>query len=208
MIRVAAGDGGHGAVAFRREKGEPKGGPHGGDGGKGGDVVILAEGGMSTLYDLRYQVDYIAQHGEAGGKKQCTGADAPDLIIKLPPGTLIFNNQTGELMHDLKPGDRIVIARGGKGGYGNEHFKSSTNQTPRNATPGQPGEQFELRLELKLIAEVGLVGMPNAARARCSRRSPGPTPRSPTIRSRRSRRSWASPRSTRSAGWSSRTSPG
>jgi len=162
---VRAGAGGGGAVAFRREKGEPKGGPHGGDGGTGGSVVLKAEEGMGTLYDFRHQVEFFAQNGESGGKKQCHGADAPDLIIQLPPGTLVFNVETGDLMHDLKPGESIVIAKGGRGGFGNEHFKSSINQTPKTATPGAPGEGFNVRLELKLIAEVGLIGMPNAGKS-------------------------------------------
>ncbi len=165
IIKVRAGAGGNGAVAFRREKGEPKGGPHGGDGGTGGSVVLKAEAGMSTLYDFRHQTEFYAHPGENGGKKQCHGADAPDLVIQLPAGTLIFNAATGDLMHDLRPDESVVIAKGGRGGFGNEHFKSSVNQTPRTATPGAPGEAFELRLELKLIADVGLIGMPNAGKS-------------------------------------------
>ncbi len=165
IIQVRAGKGGDGRVAFRREKAAPKGGPNGGNGGKGGDVVIVAEEGMSTLYDLRYESLYKAFDGEVGGLTQCTGKDGEDFILKLPPGTLIFNHATGDLMHDLAPGERVVIAKGGKGGWGNEHFKSSTNQTPRTATEGDPGEAFELRLELKLIAEVGFIGMPNAGKS-------------------------------------------
>ncbi|MCK6475422.1 MAG: GTPase ObgE, partial [Phycisphaerales bacterium] len=157
--------GGDGCVAFRREKGEPKGGPNGGDGGKGADVVLVAEDGMHTLYDFRGVPALEAKDGDPGGGKQCHGADAPDLIVKLPPGTLVYNDQTGELMTDLKPADRVVIAKGGKGGWGNEHFKSSTNQTPRRATPGAPGESFRLRFELKLIADVGFVGLPNAGKS-------------------------------------------
>lgn len=165
IITIRAGKGGDGKVSFRREKFEPKGGPNGGDGGKGGDVVVVAEPGMTTLYDLRYETLYKAQDGENGGQKQCYGAAGQDLILRLPPGTMIFNNTTGELVCDLKHGDRAVLCRGGKGGYGNEHFKSSTNQTPRKASAGEPGEGFEARLELKLIAEVGLVGMPNAGKS-------------------------------------------
>ncbi|MCG3122736.1 MAG: GTPase ObgE/CgtA [Phycisphaerales bacterium] len=165
IITVRAGKGGDGCVAFRREKGEPKGGPNGGDGGKGADVVLVAEDGMHTLYDFRGVPALEAKDGDPGGGKQCHGADAPDLIVKLPPGTLVYNDQTGELMTDLKPADRVVIAKGGKGGWGNEHFKSSTNQTPRRATPGAPGESFRLRFELKLIADVGFVGLPNAGKS-------------------------------------------
>ncbi len=165
VILVRGGDGGAGAVSFRREKAEPKGGPDGGNGGKGGDVVIQAEEGMSTLYDFRHQVEWLAQAGEPGGRKQCSGANAPDMIMRLPPGTLIYDHATGMLLHDLKPGERVIIAKGGRGGWGNEHFKNSVNQTPRTSTPGQEGEEFRLRLELKLIAEVGLVGMPNAGKS-------------------------------------------
>ncbi len=165
VITVKAGDGGPGCVSFRREKYEPKGGPDGGNGGDGGSVVLQAEGGMSTLYDFRGNPNWDAKNGDPGTGKQCSGAAAPELVIKLPPGTLVYNNKTGELMHDLLPGERVVIAKGGRGGWGNEHFKSSTNQTPRNADPGGPGERFELRLELKLIADVGFVGLPNAGKS-------------------------------------------
>jgi GTPase len=164
-IQVKAGAGGPGAVSWRREMFEPKGGPNGGDGGKGGDVIVAADEGMSTLYDFRHQALWTAQNGEAGGRKQCTGAAGKDLIIRLPPGTLLFNAQTAELIHDLKPGEQVVIARGGRGGFGNEHFKTSTNQTPKSATPGDPGEEVRVRLELKLIAEVGIVGLPNAGKS-------------------------------------------
>jgi len=165
IITVRAGNGGNGRVAFRRELGAPKGGPNGGDGGNGGNVVVAAEEGMSTLYDYRGTPLWIAQHGESGGQKQCHGGNALDLVIKLPAGTLIYNNATGALIHDLKPGETFVLAKGGRGGFGNEHFKSSVNQTPRKATPGEPGEEVEVRLELKLIAEVGFVGMPNAGKS-------------------------------------------
>lgn len=165
VIVVRAGKGGDGAVAFRREKGEPKGGPHGGDGGKGGDVVIVSDLGMSTLLDFKYQREWEAQEGDSGGKKQVTGGDGKDLEIFLPPGTLLYNHETGELLHDLKPGERVIIAKGGRGGFGNEHYKTSVNQTPRHASPGTEGEAFTIRLELKLIAEVGFVGMPNAGKS-------------------------------------------
>jgi GTP-binding protein len=165
IITIRAGKGGDGRVSFRREKFEPKGGPNGGNGGKGGDVIAQAEPGMTTLYDLRYETTYAAQDGENGGFKQCSGLYGQDLILKLPPGTMIFNHTTGALVHDLKPGERVVIAKGGKGGWGNEHFKHSMNQTPRTATEGDPGEQFLARLELKLIAEVGFIGLPNAGKS-------------------------------------------
>lgn len=164
-ISVQAGKGGDGCVAFRREKFDPKGGPFGGDGGKGGSVIIQVEEGMSTLDDFRHQKIWEAKPGEDGRGKQQHGADSPDLILRVPPGTLVYNAQTDELMHDLKPGDRVVIARGGRGGFGNEHFKSSTNQTPRTAQSGEEGEYFDLKLELKLIADVGLVGKPNAGKS-------------------------------------------
>jgi len=144
---------------------EPKGGPNGGDGGKGGDIIILADDGMSTLYDFRHQRLWAAQDGEAGGRKQCTGAAGKDLIIRLPPGTLLYNADSNDLIHDLKPGEQVIVAKGGRGGFGNEHFKTSTNQTPKSATPGDPGEELRLRLELKLIAEVGIVGLPNAGKS-------------------------------------------
>jgi len=152
-------------VSFRREMFEAKGGPNGGNGGDGGNVVIQADSGMSTLYDFRDQKLWAAKDGEPGGRKQCTGANGADLVMRLPPGTLIFNAETGELMHDLKPGDSVVIAKGGKGGWGNEHFKTSTYQTPKHADAGEPGQEFKLRLELKLIAEVGIVGLPNAGKS-------------------------------------------
>jgi GTPase len=165
LIILKAGDGGHGHVSFRREKAEPKGGPNGGNGGKGGDIVFVADEGMTTLYDFRHRAQWEAEPGERGGQKQCTGKDAPDLVIHVPPGTMIFDQHNGVLRGDLKPGDRIVVAKGGRGGFGNEYFKSSTNQTPRTATPGEPGEQYHVRLELKLIADVGIVGLPNAGKS-------------------------------------------
>jgi GTP-binding protein len=165
IIKVRAGAGGNGSVSFRREMFEAKGGPNGGNGGDGGNVVIVAEPGMSTLYDFRDQKLWAAQNGEPGGRKQCTGANGEDLIIRLPPGTLIYNAETGDLIHDLKQGDSIVIAKGGRGGWGNEHFKTSTYQTPKHADDGAPGEELRLRLELKLIAEVGIAGLPNAGKS-------------------------------------------
>jgi GTP-binding protein len=165
LITVRAGDGGAGAVSFRREKFDPKGGPDGGNGGDGGSVIFISEEGMSTLFDFRHQRHWAAQPGDAGGRKQCSGAAGKDLIVKVPPGTLVYNADTNEIMHDIRPGDRVVVAKGGRGGFGNEHFKRSTNQTPRTAEPGEAGEQFNVRLELKLIADVGIVGKPNAGKS-------------------------------------------
>ena len=164
-ITVRAGKGGDGCVAFRREKYIPKGGPVGGDGGKGGDIIFLADEGLNTLLDFRGRPTWEAVPGEAGRGKQQHGADGPDLVIRVPPGTMIYDKATGELLADLKPHERAIIARGGRGGFGNEHFKTSTNQTPRAASPGEPGESRDLRLELKLIADVGLVGLPNAGKS-------------------------------------------
>lgn len=164
-ITVRAGSGGNGCVSFRREMFEAKGGPNGGNGGDGGSVVIAADLGMATLYDFRDQRLWGAKDGEPGGRKQCTGGNGPDLIMRLPPGTLIYDAESGDLIHDLKAGDSVVIAKGGRGGWGNEHFKSSTNQTPKHADPGHPGEERKLRLELKLIAEVGIAGLPNAGKS-------------------------------------------
>jgi GTP-binding protein len=165
IILAKAGDGGRGHCSFRREKYIPKGGPDGGDGGKGADVVFVADENINTLLDFRGRYHWDAKPGEAGGGKQCSGRAAEDLVIRVPPGTMVYDNKTGELIADLKPWDRAVVAKGGKGGFGNEHFKSSVNQVPKTATPGEPGEQRELRLELKLIADVGLVGLPNAGKS-------------------------------------------
>lgn len=165
IITVRAGDGGRGCVAFRREKFEPKGGPNGGNGGDGGDVILAADDGKHTLMDFRGKFHWEAQPGEEGRGSQQTGADGEDCIIRLPAGTLVYDADTGELLTDLGPGQTFVVARGGRGGWGNEHFKTSTNQTPRNAEPGEPGQARRLRLELKLIADVGLVGLPNAGKS-------------------------------------------
>jgi GTP-binding protein len=165
IINVRAGNGGPGAVAFRRGKYEPKGGPNGGDGGLGGNVVLEADDGCNTLLDFRGRPDWAAEDGQPGAAKQCTGADGRDRVIRLPPGTQVFNNQTGELIVDLLPRQRFVVARGGHGGFGNEHYKNAANQAPTHAHPGFPGEALELRLDLKLIADVGLVGLPNAGKS-------------------------------------------
>ncbi|MBC7834907.1 MAG: GTPase ObgE [Phycisphaerales bacterium] len=165
IIRVRAGNGGNGHVSFRREKFAPKGGPDGGDGGKGGDVYLVADDNVNTLFDFRHAHDWAAQDGEAGRAKQQIGADGADRDVRVPPGTLVFDNRAEQLIVDLAPNQRYLIAKGGKGGYGNEHYKTSTNQTPKNGSPGLPGDQFELRLDLKLIADVGLIGMPNAGKS-------------------------------------------
>ncbi|MCW5757687.1 MAG: GTPase ObgE [Phycisphaeraceae bacterium] len=164
-ITIYAGKGGDGCVSFRRAKGLPKGGPDGGNGGDGGSVVLVADENIGTLLDYRGKHDWRARGGRPGEGAQRSGACAEDLELLLPPGTLVYDDITDELLYDLGPGDRVVAARGGKGGFGNEHFKSATYQTPREATKGEPGEKRRLRLELKLIAEVGLVGLPNAGKS-------------------------------------------
>lgn len=164
-ITIYAGKGGDGCVSFRRAKGLPKGGPDGGNGGDGGSVVLVADENIGTLLDYRGKHDWRARGGRPGEGAQRSGACAEDLELLLPPGTLVYDDITDELLYDLGPGDRVVAARGGKGGFGNEYFKSATYQTPREATKGEPGEKRRLRLELKLIAEVGLVGLPNAGKS-------------------------------------------
>lgn len=166
VITVRSGKGGDGIVAFLRMKYIPKGGPAGGDGGKGGDVYLVATVGVDTLLDFSGRHHWFADNGKPGSNKQKHGADGADLDIRLPAGTLVYNNDTGELLCDLtKHGDRVRIAEGGKGGFGNEHFKSATNQTPRTCTQGDEGEELTLRLELKLVADVGLIGKPNAGKS-------------------------------------------
>jgi len=165
VIAVKAGAGGNGAVSYRREKYVPKGGPDGGNGGDGGSIVLFGDENINTLFDFRGTYHWSAQPGEAGRAKQQSGAAGSDKVILMPPGTLVYNAQTGDLLADLKPGERVIIAKGGKGGWGNEHYKTSTNQTPRRSEPGEPGEELTLRLELKLIAEVGIIGLPNAGKS-------------------------------------------
>ncbi len=165
-IFVKSGDGGDGAVSFRREKFIPKGGPDGGDGGRGGDIIIEAHKYVRTLLDFRYKKKYLARNGDPGGKNRRSGRSADALIIKVPIGTQIFDAGTGELIIDMLNDDqKLLIAKGGDGGFGNDKFKSSTNQAPRKALPGWPGEERTLRLELKLLADVGLVGCPNAGKS-------------------------------------------
>jgi GTP-binding protein len=165
-IYVKGGDGGRGCVSFRKEKYVPKGGPNGGDGGNGGDVVIQALQGLTNLAHLSGQRHWNADRGEHGQGKDCHGRTGADLIIDVPPGTLVLDRERGHLLRDLKEaGDRMVIARGGRGGHGNTFFKSSTNRAPRHAENGLPGEERSVVLELKLIADVGLVGLPNAGKS-------------------------------------------
>jgi len=165
-IRVFAGDGGRGCVSFRREKFVPRGGPNGGNGGKGGDVIALADPQLATLLDLRYQKQYKAGRGEHGLGKDQHGKTGEERIIKVPVGTIIRDAGTGELIGDLKEaGQEVVVAAGGRGGKGNAHFVSSTHRSPRFAQPGEPGEDKELEVELRLLADVGIIGLPNAGKS-------------------------------------------
>jgi len=165
-IQIAAGDGGDGIIAFRRESGVPHGGPSGGDGGKGGDVIFVVDPNLSTLLDFRYRQHYQAERGNNGEGANCTGRSGEDLVLRVPPGTVVRNAETGEVMGELVDhGEQMVVAKGGRGGRGNARFATATNQAPRRAYPGEEGEQFRVELELKLIADVGLVGEPNAGKS-------------------------------------------
>jgi GTP-binding protein len=165
-IHVQGGDGGNGVTAFRREKFVPRGGPSGGDGGRGGDVIVLADASLNTLLHLRYNPQHIAQRGLHGEGSNRSGRNGDDLIIRVPVGTQIFDATTGDLLHDLNhDGDQWLAARGGRGGFGNAHFTTSTNRAPRYHQSGSPGEELDLQLELKLLADVGLVGFPNAGKS-------------------------------------------
>ncbi|MBM7623110.1 GTPase ObgE [Sporohalobacter salinus] len=165
-IKVEAGSGGDGATSFRREKYEPEGGPNGGDGGPGGDVILTVDEGLNTLLEFREKKFYQAESGENGQEKNKHGKGGEDLIIEVPPGTVVYDNETGEVMADMTAeGDELVVAEGGRGGRGNARFKSSTRQAPRFSENGEPGEKKEFKLELKLLADVGLVGFPNVGKS-------------------------------------------
>ncbi|GIW45629.1 MAG: GTPase Obg [Candidatus Binatia bacterium] len=177
-IYVRGGDGGRGCVSFCREKYRPKGGPDGGDGGDGGDVVLVADAGLSTLLDFRFQPELRAKRGEHGRGKQQYGRRGEDVIARVPCGTLVYDAETGDLLADLQHhGESVVVARGGRGGKGNMHFATPTNQAPRFAQPGMPGEERRLRLELQLLADVGLVGFPNVGKSSLLRRVSAARPR-------------------------------
>src|SRR6478672_8582773 len=165
-VYIASGAGGNGCVSFRREKFIEFGGPNGGDGGKGGDVILQAVDGLNTLIDYRYQQHFKAKNGGGGMGKDRHGANGDDIVLKVPAGTQVYEEDGETLLADLTDvGQRAVVARGGKGGFGNAHFKSSTNRAPRHANPGQPGEELTIRLRLKLIADAGIVGLPNAGKS-------------------------------------------
>ncbi|MCE1238755.1 MAG: GTPase ObgE [Azonexaceae bacterium] len=165
-IYVKAGDGGNGIATFRREKYIPMGGPNGGDGGRGGSIYVIADQNINTLVDYRYTRKFLGQRGENGGSADCYGKGGDDIVLRMPVGTVITNLLTGEVIADLAHhDDKVLIARGGKGGLGNTHFKSSTNRAPRQCTKGDPGEEFELALELRVLADVGLLGLPNAGKS-------------------------------------------
>lgn len=165
FITVEAGDGGDGCVSFHREKYVAAGGPDGGDGGKGGDIVFLVDDNCSTLIDFRYKRKFSAQRGADGGSKNSFGKGAPDLVIKVPRGTVVREKDSGRILADMSGDEPVIIAKGGKGGRGNAHFATPTRQIPRFAKPGFKGQKFELKLELKLLADVGLVGFPNVGKS-------------------------------------------
>ena len=165
-IYIKAGDGGDGAISFRREKYIPNGGPDGGDGGAGGHVIFKADTGLRTLMDFRYKRKYIAQRGENGSKRNRSGKSGANLVIKVPLGTIVKDKETGKIIADIsQEGQEVIIARGGKGGAGNQHFATPTRQVPNFARNGSPGQEFTAILELKLIADVGLLGFPNVGKS-------------------------------------------
>ncbi|MEK9685976.1 MAG: GTPase ObgE [Methylophilaceae bacterium] len=178
LIKVFAGDGGNGIASFRREKFEPMGGPSGGDGGRGGSVYFQADENLNTLIDFRFKKEHRAQRGENGRSSDQYGAAGEDLVLKVPVGTVIKDSFSENIFGDLtQHGQKILVAKGGKGGLGNIHFKSSINRAPRQFTHGEPGEEFELFLELKLIADIGLVGLPNAGKSSFIRKVSAATPK-------------------------------
>src|SRR5213596_801508 len=165
-IRVKAGDGGNGCVAFRREKFVPKGGPSGGDGGVGGSIYVVASARLNTLYHLQFRKDWKAGRGEHGMGSNCSGQHGDDVIIELPIGTIVRDEMTGEVLADLSAdGERVLVAKGGRGGWGNQHFATATRQAPRFAQDGSAGEERTLAIELKLIADIGIIGLPNAGKS-------------------------------------------
>jgi len=166
IITVRSGDGGNGCLSFRREKYVPLGGPDGGDGGKGGDVTLVSSQDRRTLYPFRFKHEFTAQRGGGGEGRQRTGKNGSDIVIEVPPGTIVRDAVTGDIIKDFcLPGESFIIARGGRGGKGNTHFKSSTHRTPRFAQPGEAGDVKQLKLELKLLADVGIIGLPNAGKS-------------------------------------------
>ncbi len=165
-IRVKAGDGGNGCMAFRREKFVPRGGPSGGDGGRGGDVIMESSQRHNTLIHFRYNPEHKAKRGQHGMGSNCSGSDGDSTVLHVPVGTAVYDQETGELIHDFStPDERVIVAKGGRGGRGNQHFATSVHQAPREHELGRPGEERAYRLELKLLADVGLVGYPNAGKS-------------------------------------------
>src|SRR5437868_2419267 len=165
-IRIKAGDGGNGCVAFRREKFVPRGGPSGGDGGKGGDVIMESSQAHNTLVHFRFNPEHNAQRGRHGEGSNCSGQTGYDIVLKVPVGTMVYDFESGELVHDFsQPNERVIVAHGGRGGRGNQHFATPTHQAPREHEPGRSGEERHLRLELKLLADVGIVGYPNVGKS-------------------------------------------
>lgn len=164
-IHIKAGDGGNGKVSFRREKYVAAGGPDGGDGGRGGNVVFVADSNLSTLADFRYKRKYIAEAGQPGGASRCNGKSAPDLVLHVPKGTLVKEAESGRIIADISDDEPVIVAKGGNGGWGNCHFSTPTRQIPKFAKPGIPGEELDVTLELKLLADVGLIGFPNVGKS-------------------------------------------
>ena len=178
IVTVQSGDGGRGCVSFRREKFIPRGGPDGGDGGRGGEVIFVARAGRRTLYPFRFRKHFKAPNGSPGEGSQRTGKSGADLVVEIPPGTLVYDADSGLLIKDMvTDGETLCMAHGGRGGRGNTHFKSSTHQAPRFAQPGEPGETRSLRLELKLLADVGIIGLPNAGKSTLISRVSAATPK-------------------------------